>query len=130
MVGQTRVLLAEDSADMRRAITDLLSRQPTVIVIGEVSSYPELLEKLRESKPDVIVMDVHMPGENQVEASQLKQQLDGFCVLAMSVWNDEETNSLAQSFGASKLLDKSSLATTLMPAIEECMREKGQAQHA
>jgi len=130
MVGQTRVLLAEDSADMRRAITALLSRQPTVIVIGEVSSYPELLEKLRESKPDVIVMDVHMPGENQVEASQLKQQLDGFCVLAMSVWNDEETNSLAQSFGASKLLDKSSLATTLMPAIEECMREKGQAQHA
>jgi len=130
MVGQTRVLLAEDSADMRRAITALLSRQPTVIVIGEVSSYPELLEKLRESKPDVIVMDVHMPGENQVEASQLKQQLDGSCVLAMSVWNDEETNSLAQSFGASKLLDKSSLATTLMPAIEECMREKGQAQHA
>jgi DNA-binding NarL/FixJ family response regulator len=130
MVRQSRVLLADDSADVRRAVTALLSREPTVIVIGEVSSYPELMEKLREFKPDVVVMDIHMPGEDRVEPSVLKRQLNGSCVLAMSVWNDEATHSLAQSFGASQLLDKGNLATTLMAAIEECMRKKGQAQHA
>jgi hypothetical protein len=67
MVGQIRVLLADDSAHVRRAITALLSREPTVIVIGEVSSYPELMEKLREPKPDVVAMDIHMPGEDRVE---------------------------------------------------------------
>ena len=130
MVGQIRVLLAEDSAHMRRAITSLLSREPTVIVIGEVSSYPELLEKLKECSPDVVVMDIHMPGEDQVDPSMLKRYFNGSCLLAISIWNDEETRIIAESFRALKLLDKSSLSTTLLPAIEECMQEKGREQHA
>ena len=130
MVGQTRVLLAEDSADMRRAITSLLSRESTVIVIGEVSSYPELLEKLKESSPDVVVMDIHMPGEDQVDLSMLNRHFNGSCLLAISIWNDEQTRTVAESFGALKLLDKSNLFTTLLPAIEECMRKKDQAKHA
>jgi len=46
----------------------------------------------------------------------------------MSVWTDEETASLAQSYGAMKLLDKSQLASTLMPAIEECVQQNGRAR--
>ena len=42
-------------------------------------------------------------------------------MLAMSVWNDPETASLARSFGATKLLDKGQLASTLIPAVKECV---------
>jgi hypothetical protein len=51
-----------------------------------------------------------------------KAQLRGSCLLAMSVWNDEETTGLAFTYGAIKLLDKTNLASILMPAIKECTR--------
>jgi DNA-binding NarL/FixJ family response regulator len=130
MVGQTRVLLADDSEDMRRAITALLSEEPAISLIGEVSSYPELMEKLKQSSPDVVVMDIHMPGEDQVDPSMLKRHFNGSCLLAISVWNDEQTRTIAESLGALKLLDKNSLFNTLMPAIEECIQKKDQAANA
>src|SRR6476660_5219754 len=127
MVGHTRVLLADDSEGMRRAITALLSRQPAISLIGEVSSYPELMEKLKQSSPDVVVMDIHMPGEDQVDPSTLKRHFNGTCLLAISIWNDEQTRIITESFGALKLLDKNNLFNTLMPALEDRMQKKDQA---
>jgi hypothetical protein len=71
--------------------------------------------------------------------SKLFQCLDGRnrvpifnagCLLAMSAWNDEEAAGLAESYGAIKLLEKGRLASTLFPAIEECMGQKGMSQPA
>jgi hypothetical protein len=46
--------------------------------------------------------------------------MDGTCLIAMSLWDDAETQSLAESFGAARLLNKSTIATTLLDAIHEC----------
>jgi len=106
---------------VRQAIFTLLTLESGVTVIGQVHDYPELLKALSESTPEVILMDIHMPGENRFDPAFVKAQLRGSCLLAMSVWNDQETASLAENYGALKLLDKSSLASTLVPAIEECV---------
>jgi DNA-binding NarL/FixJ family response regulator len=82
------------------------------------------------SPPDVVLMDLRMPDENRFEPACIKKQLSGSCLLAMSVWADEETATLAESYGAMILLDKSNLVSTLLPAIEECMRQRGKKQSA
>jgi DNA-binding NarL/FixJ family response regulator len=128
MATQIRVLLAEDSEVMRRAITSLLVNDRTVSLIGEVSSYPERLEKLTESGPDVVLIDVHMPGLR--EAESFKDQLRHACLLAMSFWADEETSRLAEGFGAFRLLDKCELVQTLIPTIHECVQQNGKSQPA
>jgi DNA-binding NarL/FixJ family response regulator len=123
-----RLLIADDSATIRRAICVLLQAQTDIAVCGEASNYAELLKKFNASTTDVVLMDIRMPGENLFTPATIKGHLHGSCLLAMSVWNDEETANLAKSYGAMKLLDKGQLASTLVPAIEECADQNGRAQ--
>jgi DNA-binding NarL/FixJ family response regulator len=112
-----QVLIADDSETMRRAIRILLQVEPMSIA-GELGSFTELVAALKSSKPDVVLMDLHMPGEEQVD---MVKYMHGTCLIAMSLWDDAETQGLAESFGAAQLLNKSTLATTLVNAIHECM---------
>jgi DNA-binding NarL/FixJ family response regulator len=126
----TRVLIADDSEDIRRAICVLLQAQTDIAVCGEARNYAELLKKFNASTTDVVLMDMRMPGGKLFTPASIKSHLHGSCLLAMSVWNDKETANLARGYGAIKLLDKSSLTSTLLPAIEECMGRKERSQDA
>jgi chemotaxis response regulator CheB len=88
------------------------------LVVGEASSYAELVSKLNELNPDVILMDVHMPGLNRIDS--FRPRLSGSCVLAMSFWNNEETAELVARLVAVDLLDKTNLIPVKIPAIEGC----------
>src|SRR5580700_598735 len=123
MGAPTRVLIADDSPTIRRAICVLLQAQTDITVCGEAGNYAELLKIFNASSTDVVLMDMRMPGEKLFTPATIKGHLHGSCLLAMSVWNDEETASLAKSYGALRLLDKSQLASTLIPAIEECVQQ-------
>ena len=123
-----RLIIADDSEVVRRAIRELLHAHD-ITVSGEACDYADLLEMMSASANDVVLLDIRMPDEGLFDAATIKGQLSGSCLLAMSFWTDEETASLAQSYGAVKLLDKSQLASTLIPAIEECMH-KLRAPHA
>jgi DNA-binding NarL/FixJ family response regulator len=118
-----RLLIADDSAIIRRAICVLLQAQTGIAVCGEAQDYADLLKKLSVSTTDVVLVDIRMPAT-------IKDQLNGSCLLAMSFANDEETVSLAKGYGALKLLDKMELASTLIPAIEECVQQNQRAHHA
>jgi DNA-binding NarL/FixJ family response regulator len=122
MATPVRLVIADDSESIRQTICAFLKPDASVAVVGEASSYAELVSKLDELKPDVTLMDMHMPGLNQLDS--FKARLSCSCILAMSFWNDEETSELAGTFGAARLLDKSTLVSTLIPAIEECTRKK------
>jgi DNA-binding NarL/FixJ family response regulator len=113
-----RVLLADDSEMLRKAIRSLLSQDASIVLVGEATNYPELLKQLKETKPDVALIDIHMPGLR--EAASFSDELRQTCVLAISFWVDEETAKVAQNFGALRLLDKGQLVSTLIPAIHEC----------
>jgi DNA-binding NarL/FixJ family response regulator len=123
------VLLADDSEPMRRAICTVLNTEPTITVIGEASDYAELLSKIGETNVDVVLMDIHMPNA-VANAEIIKSQLGGSCLLAISFMNDEETMLLAESYGAVRLLDKTELARTLIPAIKDCIQQRPEAQIA
>jgi DNA-binding NarL/FixJ family response regulator len=122
MMNKTNVLLADDSEILRRAIRSLLEEQPEIALVGEAKSFAEMIKMTNDLQPEVIVMDLHMKDEMVFEPEVVKSQLS--CsetrIVAISMWNDEESKTLAETFGAYTLLDKANLADYLVPAIRQC----------
>jgi two-component system response regulator DesR len=113
-----RVLLADDSEIMRKVIVDLLKGDPEIEVVAECVSFGETIDLAAKLQPRIIVLDVHMGDERQVTPLQLKFGLVGSQLLAISIWKDDETITLAKAIGAVTLLDKTKLAAELIPAIK------------
>lgn len=119
----TKLLVADDAAIVRTAVARVVADCcDGVELVGEVKDYGELFRALGLVKADVVLMDLNMPAESPVEPEVLKAQLGPACLLAMSAWFDESTKVRARAYGAWELLDKPSLALTLGPAIDRCMR--------
>jgi two-component system response regulator DevR len=114
-----RVLLADDSELVRRAIRRLLSDQPDVELVGEAQNFCQAVALIHELHPDVVILDLHMSDSRSVSPASFAEQVQAAKtrVIAISVWSDEESMALARNFGASTLLDKINLGTHLLPAI-------------
>jgi two-component system response regulator DegU len=119
--GETpiKVLLADDSDIMRDAVRKLLAEEPRIQIVGEVCSFDAVVQGLQQFKPDVLVLDLHMPQKHELQPQDVKSRLNNVkFTVAISFANDEEAKSLAASYGAAALLDKMSLYSQLLPAIE------------
>ena len=113
------VLLAEDSDAIRSAIKRILKDQPGIALVGEAVNFSQTLQMTAELKPQVVLLDLHMPGEQEFSPAFVKSQLllSAKHVLVISIWNDNEARALATSYGAATLLDKINLGSQLVPAI-------------
>jgi DNA-binding NarL/FixJ family response regulator len=119
-----KVLVADDSDVIRRGIRQLLALQETIEVVGEAASYTQAIQMASMLRPRLVVLDLHMPDERHVSPEEVKTSLaQGSEVLAISVWNDKSAEDLAQSLGATILLDKADLANTLIPTIVRLCQE-------
>ena len=114
------VLVADDKQVVLSAIRLLLGSDPELRIVGEAANFRQTFQSATELKPQVVVMDLHMPDESCLSPQEIKSLLDtlGSRLIAMSFWNDESTQALARSLGAATLLDKLRLATELIPAIK------------
>ena len=114
-----KVLLADDTSVMRRAIRTLLSHEPEIELVGEAQNFAETVSMTRKFKPQVVILDLHMPNSSRLTPMNVSEGLRAYAarVLAISVWNDEDTRALAQSYGATDLLDKMRLGQELIPAV-------------
>jgi hypothetical protein len=72
-------------------------------VLAECDSFRQTLEVAAKLRQQVTVLDVHMDDERAVTPSELKSSLNGSCMLAISIWRDNETKVFAASIGAVKL---------------------------
>ena len=113
-----KVLLADDSEIVRRAIRALLRSQPEIELVGEAADFRKTIQMMNELNPEVIVLDLHMPKGTEATLLDVKSHLNhGSWLLAMSVSNDDETKGLAESVSTFPLLDKTELSNNLIPAI-------------
>jgi hypothetical protein len=79
-------------------------------------------------KPQVIVMDLYMPDETSFTPQDVKSHLEECAeLLAISLSNDEDAKALAESLGATILLDKANLAYTPIPSILQLSQERRSA---
>jgi two-component system invasion response regulator UvrY len=116
-----KVLLADGNDVMRPVIAKVLKEEPAVELVGEAANFAETLQMAAALKPDVLLLELHFDDEREYPAEVVKAQvlLNVKCVLAISLWNDTEAKSLAESLGASVLLDKANLYSELIPAIKQ-----------
>jgi DNA-binding NarL/FixJ family response regulator len=114
-----KVLLADDSELVRSTIRRLLSDHPQITLIGEATDFAQTIQMVDQLRPDLVLLDLHMADDRQISPPEFKSRINSGStrVLAISVWNDGESQALAESFGAAKLLDKVNLGTDLIPTI-------------
>lgn len=118
-----RVLLADDHTIVRQGLRRLLESQPDMLVVGEADNGRDVLKSAARLRPDVVVMDMAMPGLNGIEATrQLTREVPSIRVLALSAYSDEEYVLAACQAGAAGYLVKHSAATELISAIREAMK--------
>ncbi len=121
-----RVFIADDSDVMRAAIARTVTADPALEVVGEAASFAETLERVGTLKPDIVLLDLHMPDESRYLPEIVKAPLleNSGCVLAISIWNDEDAKALAKRLGAVTLLDKANLFSNLISSIKlYCMKD-------
>lgn len=113
-----RVMMADDSECMLTALRQLLTETSQIEIAGEATTFTAAVSQAADSKPDVLVLDLHLPQSAQYGPETVREKLSGLKrIVAISFSNDDEAKALAQSYGAAVLLDKMSLYTDLIPAI-------------
>jgi DNA-binding NarL/FixJ family response regulator len=127
-----KVLLIDDTDIIRVAIMKVLSEELGLELVGEGASFADAVQLTARLKPDVLLLDLHMPDEAQYPPELVKPQLarHNVCIVAISVWNDQKARALADRFGAKAFLDKTTLYTTLIPAIKSCVAPEETLQRA
>ena len=118
-----RVLLADDHQLFREGLANILSAQPDFEVVGEASDGLEVFIMAREQHPDLILMDIGMPGCNGVEATQRIRAVDDHVIIVMlTVENEDEQLFDAIRNGAQGYLLKSIRSRDLVELLRGAMR--------
>ena len=115
-----KVLIADDSDIMRKVIRKTLEEARNIDVVGEAETFAETMQMIGDLKPDVLLLDLHLPEKRSLPPELVKLQLRCVCTLAVSLSNDDEARALAESYGAVSLLDKMNLYGAIIPAIMQC----------
>jgi DNA-binding NarL/FixJ family response regulator len=117
-----RVLLADDQKILREGLRALLETQGEIKVVGEAGNGNEALEQARQTKPDVILMDIRMPQMDGVEAVRLiKSELSATAIIMLTTFDDDEYIIKAMTYGASGYLLKDIDSDKLMQAVRDGM---------
>lgn len=118
-----RVLLAEDYTIIRKGLRALLEKETGMEIAGEAEDGREAINKAGALCPDVVVMDIAMPGMNGLEATrQMKKRYPGIKIIILTVHPDEEYIFQTLRAGASGYLVKSAAPTDLTDAIRAVMK--------
>jgi DNA-binding NarL/FixJ family response regulator len=113
-----RVLLVDDHEVVRRGTRDVLELSPDVRVVGEAQDGAEALALTKEVHPDVVLMDVTMPGMSGIEATRLiKRASPGTAVLALSAFDDDPYVFALLDAGAAGYLLKNVRGPELVAAV-------------
>ncbi len=114
-----RILIADDNALIRRAIRSLLSGEANCDICGEASDSITALQKARELQPDLIILDISMPGTNGLDtANVIRKEFPHVKILIISQNDAEQLLPGVLLSGANGCVDKARMSVDLLAAIK------------
>lgn len=122
--GPIRVLVVDDHAILRDGLRSLLDRQQDIVVVGEASSGEEALAQIGSLAPDIVLMDLAMPGMDGLEATRrLRQSHPQVKVLILTQHDDREYIAPALHAGAAGYVLKRSGGREVVNAIRQVFEQ-------
>jgi len=119
MAKKTTIVLVDDHAVVRAGVRRLLEQEPLFEVIGEAESGEKAYQIFGELKPDVMVMDLSMPGMGGLESiRRILMRYEKAKILVLSMHEDLSFANQALKLGAKGYLTKNTLADDLVKSIE------------
>jgi DNA-binding NarL/FixJ family response regulator len=114
-----RVVVVDDHPVVRAGIITLLSQEPGIAIVGEASSGEAALELVRELQPDVLLLDIEMPGIKGYEvARRIREECLPVSILVLSAYEDRHYIQELLSIGASGYLVKEEAPGAIIEAIQ------------
>jgi len=116
----TKVAIVEDSTTLRQYLSELISNTPGYRCVCACRSAEEALEKIPPQRPDVVLMDIHLPGESGIACTaRLRQTLPKLQVIMLTVYKDRKMIFEALKAGACGYVLKRSDEKQILEAIAE-----------
>jgi two-component system response regulator NreC len=117
-MSKIRLLLVDDHQIVRAGLRMLFMAESELEIVGEVDSAEEALQAVKELEPDVVLMDVAMPGMSGIEATRrIKETQSDVAVLALTMHEDEQYFFEMLNAGASGYMPKRAAPDDLVSAI-------------
>ncbi len=113
-----RLLLADDHCVVRQETGAILEQQPDLVVVAEAESGEQAVALARQHQPEVVVMDVSMPGTGGIEATrQLHEQMPQVRIIGLSMYDDPAIADSMREAGAAEYLPKGGPAEDLVAGV-------------
>jgi CheY-like chemotaxis protein len=120
-----RLLLVDDHAIMRQGLTKLLGDEADMEIAGEASDGETAIEMVRDLAPDVVLMDISMPGMGGVAATRaIHSSHPEAIVIGLSMFEEPERAAEMRKAGASDYVTKSDASEKLVEAIRACWNKQ------
>lgn len=120
MGEKIKILIVDDIDDIRENICKLIEFHPEVTVVGQAATAREAIEKAKNTKPDVILMDVNMPGMDGIAATEIiRTDVPESNIIIMSVQGEQEYLRRAMIAGAKNYLVKPFTGDELLQAVTQ-----------
>ena len=117
-MNKIRIFLADDHLILREGIRSLLGKVPDIEIVGEAGDGAEAVAKVEQLVPDVVLMDITMPGMSGLEATkQIKQKYPQVKILILTIHETNQYLSQMLQAGASGYVVKTTAASELISAI-------------
>jgi DNA-binding NarL/FixJ family response regulator len=114
-----RILVVDDNAPIRGLVRRFVESRPGLEVCGEATDGLEGIQKVRELKPDLIVLDFLMPGMNGLQAAVLLHQIvPNAPIILFTFYKDAISSDLAQAAGVASILSKTDQLATLADEVQ------------
>jgi DNA-binding NarL/FixJ family response regulator len=127
-----KVIIADDSDLVRERLGELISEVPGTEVVGQATDGPEALEALARLEPDVLILDIRMPGGNGIQALRAaKQRHPDLPVIVLTNYTYPQYRERCLEAGAAYFFDKATEFERVTEVLAELeRRQRGRLEHS